>query len=116
MKAIDTMKTDLQWNVLTNNETQFSGFNVVIGIKRKTLIFLFKTLLLLLLLILVVYVTLFFPASLTKERLTIAISAMLASAVLLTAINNQLTGVGYTNRVRLLRILYTMLVLRLPQA
>jgi hypothetical protein len=41
---------------------------------------------------------------------------MLASAVLLTAINNQLTGVGYTNRVRLLRILYTMLVLRLPQA
>jgi branched-chain amino acid transport system substrate-binding protein len=83
----------------TNNETQFSGFNVVIGVKRKTLIFLFKTLLPLLLLVLVVYVTLFFPPSLTKERLTIAISAMLASAVLLTAINSQLTDVGYTTAI-----------------
>ncbi|MBV8642130.1 MAG: ABC transporter substrate-binding protein [Verrucomicrobia bacterium] len=83
----------------TNNETQFSGFNVTIGIKRKTLVFLIKTLLPLLLLVLVVYVTLFFPPSLTKERLTIAISAMLASAVLLTAINSQLTDVGYTTAI-----------------
>ncbi|HEX4200108.1 MAG TPA: hypothetical protein VHY59_01215, partial [Chthoniobacterales bacterium] len=83
----------------TNNETQFSGFNVLIGIKRKTLVFLIKTLLPLLLLVLVVYVTLFFPPSLTKERLTIAISAMLASAVLLTAINSQLTDVGYTTAI-----------------
>jgi len=83
----------------TNNETQFSGFNVVVGIKRKTTIFLIKTLLPLLLLVLVVYVTLFFPPSLTKERLTIAISAMLASAVLLTAINSQLTDVGYTTAI-----------------
>ena len=90
---------DLSVLVPSNNETQFSGFNVVIGIKRKTLIFLFKTLLPLLLLVLVVYVTLFFPASLTKERLTIAISAMLASAVLLTAINSQLTDVGYTTAI-----------------
>jgi hypothetical protein len=90
---------DLSLLVPSNNETQFSGFNVVIGIKRKTLIFLFKTLLPLLLLVLVVYVTLFFPASLTKERLTIAISAMLASAVLLTAINSQLTDVGYTTAI-----------------
>ena len=56
-------------------ETQFSGFNVIIGIKRKTLVFLIKTLLPLLLLVLAVYVTLYFPVSLTKERLTIAISA-----------------------------------------
>ena len=82
-----------------NYETQFSGYNVVIGIKRKTLVFLFKTLLPLLLLVLVVYVTLYFPVSLTKERLTIAISAMLASAVLLTAINTQLTDVGYATAI-----------------
>ena len=72
---------------------------MLIGIKRKTLVFLIKTLLPLLLLVLVVYVTLFFPPSLTKERLTIAISAMLASAVLLTAINSQLTDVGYTTAI-----------------
>jgi branched-chain amino acid transport system substrate-binding protein len=83
----------------TNYQTQFSGYNVVIGIKRKTLVFLFKTLLPLLLLVLVVYVTLYFPISLIKERLTIAISAMLASAVLLTAINTQLTDVGYTTAI-----------------
>jgi hypothetical protein len=79
----------------SNYETQFSEFNTVINIKRRTLVYLFKNLLPLLLLVLVVYVTLYFPPSLTKERLTIAISAMLASAVLLTAINSQLTDVGY---------------------
>lgn len=82
-----------------NYETQFSGFNSVVGIKRKTFVFLIKNLLPLLLLVLVVYVTLFFPVSLTKERLTIAISAMLASAVLLMALNNQLTDVGYTTAI-----------------
>jgi branched-chain amino acid transport system substrate-binding protein len=80
-------------------ETQFSGFNTVIGIRRKTVVYLFKNLLPLLLLVLVVYVTLYFPGSLLKERLTIAISAMLASAVLLTAINTQLTDVGYTTAI-----------------
>ena len=83
----------------SNYETQFSGFNVVIGVRRKTLVFLVKTLLPLLLLVLVVYVTLYFPVSLTKERLMVAISAMLASAVLLTAINTQLTDVGYTTAI-----------------
>jgi len=34
-----------------------------------------------------------------KERLTIAISAMLASAILLMALNNQLTDVGYTTAI-----------------
>jgi len=82
-----------------NYETQFSGFNVSIGIKRKTMVFLLKTLLPLLILVLAVYVTLYFPVSLTKERLTIAISAMLAAAVLLTAINAQLTDVGYTTAI-----------------
>ena len=83
----------------SNYETEFSGFNTVIGIKRKALVFLIKNLLPLLLLVVVVYVTLYFPPSLSKERLTIAISAMLASAVLLISLNNQLTDVGYTTAI-----------------
>jgi branched-chain amino acid transport system substrate-binding protein len=83
----------------TNYETQFSGFNTVVSVRRKALVYLFKNLLPLLLLVLVVYVTLYFPISLLKERLTIAISAILASAVLLTAINSQLTDVGYTTAI-----------------
>ncbi len=83
----------------SNYETQFSGFDTVIRVQRKALVYLFKNLLPLLLLVLVVYVTLYFPISLLKERLTIAISAMLASAVLLTAINSQLTDVGYTTAI-----------------
>jgi len=80
-------------------ETQFSGFDVVIGAKRWAFVFLVKTLLPLVLLVLVVYVTLFFPVTLITERLTIAVSALLASAVLLTAINAQLTDVGYTTAI-----------------
>ncbi len=80
-------------------ETEYSGLDVAIGVQRKTLVFLVKSLLPLILLVMVVYVTLHFPVSLTKERLTIAISAMLASAVLLSGINTQLTDVGYTTAI-----------------
>jgi len=80
-------------------DTHFSGFNVVIGARRFAFVFLVKTLLPLVLLVLVVYVTLFFPVTLITERLTIAVSALLASAVLLTAINAQLTDVGYTTAI-----------------
>jgi branched-chain amino acid transport system substrate-binding protein len=54
-------------------------------------VFLIKTLL-----VLVLYSTLFFSENLAKERLTVAIAALLSSAVLLTAINNQLSDTGYT--------------------
>jgi branched-chain amino acid transport system substrate-binding protein len=83
----------------TTNETEFSGFSSVINAKRQPLVFLLKTLLALILLVGVVYVTLHFPVSLTKERLTVSISAILASAVLLTNINQQLTEVGYTTAI-----------------
>src|SRR5208282_2099989 len=83
----------------SNYVTQFSGSNTVITIKRKSLIFLYKNLLPLMLLVVVVYLTLYFPHSLLKERLMIAISAMLASAILLTAINSQLSDIGYTTAI-----------------
>jgi hypothetical protein len=98
--ALDSNSTRGQPGAFHSNyETEFSGFDTVIRVRLKALVYLFKNLLPLLLLVLVVYVTLYFPMSLLKERLTIAISAMLASAVLLTAINSQLTDVGYTTAI-----------------
>jgi branched-chain amino acid transport system substrate-binding protein len=80
-------------------EIEYSGFNAVAVLQRRTTIFLIKILLPLVMLVLVVYVTLFFPVSLTKERLTIAISGLLASAVLLTGINSQLSEASYTTAI-----------------
>ena len=68
------------------NETLYSAVNVSAVVQRRTSTFLLKSLLPLVLLILVVYVTLFFPASLLSQRLSVAISALLAGAVLLNAI------------------------------
>jgi branched-chain amino acid transport system substrate-binding protein len=79
-----------------NSETEFSGFNAVALLQRRTAIFLIKVMVPLGLLVLVLFVTLFFPVSLTKERLTVAISGLLASAVLLTGINAQMPEASYT--------------------
>ena len=40
--------------------------------------------------------TLFFPETLFRERITIPVTAILTSAVLLVAVNSQLGDVGYT--------------------
>ena len=42
------------------------------------------------------FATLFFPETLYRERVTIPVTAILTSAVLLLAIDNQLGDVGYT--------------------
>ena len=75
--------------------TEYSTRYIALTVQRRSTVFLAKTLLPLMLLTLGVFCTLFFPFSLIKERLTIAISAMLAAAVLLTSINNGLDA-GYT--------------------
>ncbi len=80
----------------TSNVTEYPSFQVIVTIQRKTLVYLVKALLPLGLLVLVVYITLHFPITLTKERLTIATSSLLASAVLLTGINSQLSEATYT--------------------
>ncbi|WP_395009006.1 ABC transporter substrate-binding protein [Undibacterium sp.] len=80
----------------TASETRFSVFNAVSVLQRRTEIFLVKSLLPLLLLLAIVFVTLYFPLSLLKERMTIAISSMLAGAVLLGTINARLGDTGYT--------------------
>jgi branched-chain amino acid transport system substrate-binding protein len=75
---------------------ELSGFLVTIEIERRAIATLMKTLLPLLLMTLIMFGSLFFPAALVKEKVTVAITGALSGAVLLTAINGQLGGIGYT--------------------
>ena len=77
-------------------KTEFAGFDTVIVLQRSGAIYILKNLLPLFLLALVVFATLFFPETLYRERVTIPVTAILTSAVLLLAIDNQLGDVGYT--------------------
>src|SRR5260370_40896150 len=77
-------------------KTEFAGFETVIVLQRSGAIYILKNLLPLFLLALVVFATLFFPETLYRERVTIPVTAILTSAVLLLAIDNQLGDVGYT--------------------
>jgi hypothetical protein len=77
-------------------KTEFAGFDTVIVLNRNSAIYILKNLLPLFLLALVVFATLFFPETLYRERVTIPVTAILTSAVLLLAIDNQLGDVGYT--------------------
>jgi hypothetical protein len=77
-------------------KTEFAAFDTVIVLHRNGAIYILKNMLPLFLLALVVFATLFFPESLFRERVTIPVTAILTSAVLLLAIDNQLGDVGYT--------------------
>jgi hypothetical protein len=44
----------------------------------------------------IMFASLYFPHGLVKEKVTVAITAALSGAVLLTAINSQLGSIGYT--------------------
>ena len=77
-------------------KTEFAGFDTVIVLRRSSAIYILKNLFPLFLLALVVFATLFFPETLFRERVTIPVTAILTSAVLLLAVDNQLADVGYT--------------------
>ncbi|MGX1170043.1 branched-chain amino acid transport system substrate-binding protein [Bradyrhizobium sp. USDA 372] len=76
--------------------TEFAGFDAVIMLRRSSAIYMLKNLLPLFLLVLVVFTTLFFPETMFRERVTIPVTSILASAVLLVAVNSQIGDVGYT--------------------
>lgn len=80
----------------SNLKVDYPGVSATVTLQRRFNVFLVKTLLPLGLLVLVLYSTLYFSENLAKERLTVAISALLSSAVLLTSINAQLADAGYT--------------------
>lgn len=77
-------------------KTEFAGFDTVIMLHRSSAMFILKNLLPLFLLALIVFATLFFPETLFRERITLPVTAILTSAVLLLAVDNQLGDVGYT--------------------
>jgi hypothetical protein len=83
-------------SVGTENFRELSGFRVAVDVQRRAIATLAKNLMPLLLMTLIMYASLYFPHGLVKEKVTVAITGALAGAVLLTAINSQLGGVGYT--------------------
>jgi branched-chain amino acid transport system substrate-binding protein len=74
---------------------ELSGYSVIVQLHRRLAPTLAKTLLPLGLMMLIVYASLYFPQALVKEKVTVAVTAVLAGTVLLAAINAQLGSVGY---------------------
>lgn len=74
---------------------ELSGFSLIVELRRRVVATLAKTLLPLGLMTLIMFASLFFPTALVKEKVTVAITAALSGAVLLSAINAQLGSVGY---------------------
>lgn len=75
--------------------TELSGFSLEIEIQRLIGTTLIKTLLPIGLMTLIMFATLYFPPALAAAKVTVAITAGLSGAVLLSAINAQLGNVGY---------------------
>ena len=78
---------------------EFSNFTVVATLQRRTSVFLLKTLLPLALLVLLAYISLHFSADKHRDRVAVAVTALLAGAVMLTSISTQLGEIGYTTAI-----------------
>jgi uncharacterized membrane protein YhaH (DUF805 family) len=74
---------------------ELSGFRVTVALHRRVGATLAKSLLPLGLMSLILLASLYFPVGLVKEKITVAVTAALSGAVLLTSINTQLGGIGY---------------------
>jgi ABC-type branched-subunit amino acid transport system substrate-binding protein len=74
---------------------ELSGFRVTVALHRRVGATLAKSLLPLGLMTLILLASLYFPSGLVKEKITVAVTAALSGAVLLTSINAQLGGIGY---------------------
>ena len=95
-----------------NRVRELSGFNLTIEMRRRVVATLAKTLLPLGLMALIMYASLYFPVGLVKEKVTVAITAALSGAVLLSAINSQLGNVGYVIAVEyVFYLLFTLCLL-----
>ena len=74
---------------------ELSGFAMQIEVQRDIGTTLIKTLLPIGLMTLIMFATLYFPPALAAAKVTVAITAGLSGAVLLSSINSQLGNVGY---------------------
>jgi branched-chain amino acid transport system substrate-binding protein len=75
---------------------ELSGFIVNVTLQRRALAIASKALLPLIIMTVIMFASLYFPHGLVKEKVTVAVTAALSGAVLLSAINNQLGSIGYT--------------------
>jgi hypothetical protein len=75
---------------------ELSGFRFAVELRRRTLSTLTKTLLPVGLMTLMMFVSLWFPPALVRDKVAVAITGALSGAVLLAAINSQLGNVAYT--------------------
>jgi len=75
---------------------ELSGFVVDLDLQRRALATASKNLLPLIIMTIIMFASLYFPHGLVKEKVTVAITAALSGAVLLTSINTQLGNLGYT--------------------
>jgi len=75
---------------------ELSGYRVEIGLHRRVVTTLAKTLLPLGIMVFMLLCSLWFPYALVKEKVSVVITSALSGAVLLAAVNSQLGNVGYT--------------------
>ena len=75
---------------------ELSGYRMDVELRRFTASTLAKTLLPLGIMALIMFASLYFPQGLVKEKVTVAVTAALSGAVLLSSVNAQLGGIGYT--------------------
>lgn len=78
-----------------DRKRELSGFAMQIEVQRDIGTTLIKTLLPIGLMTLIMFATLYFPPALAAAKVTVAITAGLSGAVLLSSINSQLGNVGY---------------------
>ena len=94
-----------------DRKRELSGFSLIIQLRRYLVATLAKTLLPLGIMTAIMLASLYFPPGLVKEKVTVAITAALSGAVLLSAVNSQLGTVGYTMAVEYVFYVYFLLCL-----
>jgi branched-chain amino acid transport system substrate-binding protein len=90
---------------------ELSGYRLEVELARRTLPALTKTLLPLGIMGLIMLGSLWIPHGLVGYRITVAVTAALSGAVLLSAVNSQLGAVGYTMAVEYVFYLFFLLCL-----
>jgi branched-chain amino acid transport system substrate-binding protein len=90
---------------------ELSGYRMEVELRRYTASTLAKTLLPLGIMTLIMFASLYFPQGLVKEKVTVAVTAALSGAVLLSSVNAQLGGIGYTIAIEYVFYVYFALCL-----
>lgn len=75
---------------------ELSGFRLEVELRRRAATTMVKTLLPVGLLTLMMFASLWYPRTLVRDKVAVALASALSGAVLLAAINSQLGNVGYT--------------------